>query len=136
VKGVSLRAFGRLQRSQRKLSTYVVAIEVVYRTLGEHSIVCQLSVLWILVKARRNLHSSSDFRSGGVLPAMMTSFALPIRSIFNEDLNPSVTRSCQLVVARLTHIGRKRTFSGLHNQSKSGIDCIVGLLHFAGCHRD
>jgi hypothetical protein len=134
VKGVSLRAFGRLQRSQRKLSTYVVAIEVVYRTLGEHSIVCQLSVLRISVKARRNLHSSSDFRSGGVLPAMMTSFAFPIRSIFNEDRYPSVTRSCQWLSA-LTHC-RNRTFSGLHNQSKSGIDCIVGLLHFAGCHCD
>jgi hypothetical protein len=32
------------------------------------------------------LHSSSDLRSGGVLPAMMMSLALPDRRLFSVDL--------------------------------------------------
>lgn len=35
---------------------------------------------------RRNVHSSSDFLRGGVLPAMMTSLALPERSVLRVDL--------------------------------------------------
>lgn len=39
-----------------------------------------------------DVHSSSDLRNGGVLPAMRTSFALPMRKLFSDDLYPNVDR--------------------------------------------
>ena len=66
---------------------YVVAGEVVDGGLGEHAVVCQGK---LVVKhgegLRMDIHSSSDLRKGGVLPAMMMSFALPERRVLRVDL--------------------------------------------------
>ena len=68
---------------------YVVAREVVDGGLGEHAVVCGISVSPLTsacVPKHDGLHSSSDFLSGGVLPAMMISFALPERRVLSVDL--------------------------------------------------
>jgi len=66
---------------------YVVAGEVVDRGLGEHAVVWSLCQVVRHGEMRTQYsHSSSDFLSGGVLPAMMMSFALPERSVLRVDL--------------------------------------------------
>ena len=62
--------------------------------LGQHGVVCISDQLYDQVNSRkRDLHSSSLFLKGGVLPAMMTSLALPDRRDFKVDLYPRVTVS-------------------------------------------
>ncbi len=61
--------------------------------LGKHGV----AVREIIRQSRRILgligtyYSSSLFRRGGVLPAMITSLAFPERRVLRVDLNPRVT---------------------------------------------
>lgn len=66
---------------------YIIARKVMNIRLGQHRIVWPaVSMTSRTNYGTVNSHSNSLFRRGGVLPAMMTSLALPDRSVFNVDL--------------------------------------------------